>query len=82
MRDFELKLGATNYMCTSNAYEKDHQNWSIRAKFNDLTLDMSIPISSKVSMEKVLIFITSLDEALRKVQQEKKEGLSFINQLT
>lgn len=82
MKDFELKLGATTYVCTSNHYDKEHQNWSIQAKFHDLNLVMSIPIGSKVSMDKVLIFVTSFDEALKRVQQEKREGLTFINQLT
>ena len=82
MRDFELKLGATTYKCTSNSYSKEHQNWDIRAQFHDLGVIMSIPINSKVSMDKVLVFITSFDEALRKIQQDKKSELTFINQLT
>lgn len=82
MKDFELKLGAITYACTSNAYDKMHQNWSIRAKFHDLTLTMDIPIASKVSRDKVLIFVMSLDEALKQVQQDKAKELTFINQLT
>lgn len=82
MKEFELTLGATTYKCTSNHCDKDHQNWNIRAKFHDLQLDMGIPIGSKVSMDKVMLFVTSLDEALKRVQEEKRQGLSFINQLT
>ena len=82
MKEFELKLGATTYKCTSNHSDKDSQNWSISAKFHDLTVYMQIPIGSKVSMDKVMIFVTSFDETLKRVQQEKREELSFINQLT
>lgn len=82
MKEFELKLGATTYKCTSNHCDKDHQNWTISAKFNDLGISMNIPIGSKVSMDKVLVFISSFDEALKIVQQQKREELTFINQLT
>lgn len=82
MKEFELKLGVTTYKCTSNHSDKDSQNWNISAKFYDLDLYMSIPIGSKVSMDKVLIFVTSLDETLKRIQQEKREELTFINQLT
>ena len=82
MKEFELKLGATIYKCTSNQYDRDNQNWNISAKFNDLDLYMSIPIKSKVSTDKVMIFFSSLDEALKRVQQEKRVELTFINELT
>lgn len=82
MKDFTLKLGQTTYECTSTQWSGDNQSWNIRAKFHDLTLNMSIPIESKVSMDKVMIFITSLDQALKDVQYAKKSELSFINQLT
>lgn len=82
MKEFELTLGATTYKCTSNHSDKDHQNWYIQAKFHDLRLNMSIPIESKVPMDKVMLFVTSLDEALKRVQQEKGKELTFINQLT
>lgn len=42
MNEFELKLGATTYKCTSNQSSRDNQNWYISAKFNDLSLNMSI----------------------------------------
>lgn len=82
MKDFTLTLGSITYECRSNAYDKLHQNWSIRAKFQELTLTMDIPLASKVSMDKVLIFVTSLDESLKQVQQDKAKELTFINQLT
>lgn len=82
MKEFELKLGATIYKCTSNLCDKDHQNWTISAKFNDLNISMNIPIGSKVSIDKVLVFVTSFDEALKRVQQEKQSELKFINQLS
>lgn len=82
MKDFELKLGTTTYVCTTNHCDKDNQNWNIHAKFHDLDLNMNMPISSKVSMDKVLVFITSFNEALKRVQQEKSKELTFINQLT
>lgn len=82
MTDFELKLGATTYKCTSNHFDTEHQNWFIRAKFHELNLEMSIPIGSKVSMDKILVFITSFNETLKRVQQEKGKELTFINQLT
>jgi benzoyl-CoA reductase/2-hydroxyglutaryl-CoA dehydratase subunit BcrC/BadD/HgdB len=82
MKEFELKLGATTYKCTSNTSNATAQNWNISANFHDLRLDMQIPISSKVSMDKVLVFISSLDEALKRVQQEKGKELTFITQLT
>lgn len=81
MQEFELKLGKTTYKCTSNHSSATAQNWHISAKFHDLTLNMSIPIESKVSMDKVMIFVTSLDQALKNVQHEKKSELNFINQL-
>lgn len=81
MKEFELKLGATTYKCTSNHSDKDNQNWNISAKFNDLDLNMRIPITSKVSMEKVMLFVTSFDETLKRIQQEKRDELTFINQL-
>lgn len=81
MKEFELKLGSTTYKCTSNMSDTTAQNWRISANFNDLRLDMSIPITSKVSMEKVLVFVTSLDEALKRVQQEKSKELTFFSQL-
>lgn len=82
MKEFELKLGATTYKCTSNHSDSDNQNWNISAKFNDLGLNMNIPIESKVSMQKILMFVSSLDEALKKVQSEKSKELTFLNQLT
>lgn len=82
MKEFELKLGVTTYRCTSNMSNAIAQNWTITAKFHDLQLTMQIPIESKVGMDKVLVFISSLDEALKKVQQEKGRELTFINQLT
>jgi hypothetical protein len=81
MKEFELKLGATTYKCTSTASGKDNQNWYISAKFHDLSISMQIPIESKVNMDKVLVFISSLDEALKMVQNGKKSELTFINQL-
>ncbi len=81
MKEFELKLGATTYICTSNHSNKNDQNWYIAAKFHDLSINMQIPIESKVSMDKVLVFISSLDEALKTVQNGKNSGLTFINQL-
>lgn len=82
MKEFELKLGATTYKCTSNHCDKDHQSWSISAKFNNLNISMGIPLDSKVSMDKVLMFISSFDETLKKVQEQKRSELTFINQLT
>lgn len=82
MKEFELKLGPTTYTCTSNHYDKANNNWCINAKFNDLSINMNIPISSKVPLEKVLVFISSFDEALKSVQAEKSKELTFINQLT
>lgn len=82
MKDFELKLGATTYKCGGNHSSSDHNNWMIQANFHDLKITMSIPIESKVSMDKVLVFISSFDEALRKVQSDKSKELTFINQLT
>lgn len=82
MKEFEFKISGTTYKCTSNHSDITNQNWNISAKFHDLQLDMKIPIESKVSMDKVLVFISSLDEALKRVQQEKKNELTFINQLT
>lgn len=81
MKEFELKLGATTYRCTSNHSDKTDQNWRISAKFHDLSIDMGIPIQSKVSMDKVLVFISSFDEALKTVQNAKNSELTFINQL-
>lgn len=82
MKEFELKLGQTTYKCTSNHSDSSNKNWHISAKFHDLSISMNIPIESKVSMDKVLVFISSLDEALKIVQQTKKSELNFINQLT
>jgi hypothetical protein len=82
MKNFELTLGATTYSCTSNMSSGPNQNWNIRANFHDLTINMSIPFESKVSMDKVLVFVTSFDETLKTVQQEKRSELTFINQLT
>jgi|GEM_PF-4244220 hypothetical protein len=82
MKEFELKLGATTYKCSSNVSDVNHQNWNISGKFHDLNLNMSIPIESKVSLDKVLVFVSSLDEALKKVQHEKAKELTFLNQLT
>jgi hypothetical protein len=81
MKEFELKLGAITYKCTSNVSTRDSQNWNIHAKFHDLELSMTIPEQSKVSMDKVMIFVTALDETLKRVQQEKGRELTFINQL-
>lgn len=82
MRDFELKLNNTLYKCSSNCYTKDANSWTIRADFHDLKLTMDISEKSKVPMDKILVFISSLDEALRVVQQSKQKDLTFINQLT
>lgn len=86
MNEFELKLGNTTYVVDSNSISHSKgstsQNWVIRAKFHDLNLSMSIPAESKVSTDKVLVFISSFHEALKKVQSEKSKDLTFINQLT
>ena len=82
MKEFELKLGSTTYKCTSNQSSANDQNWHVSAKYHDLNLTMSIPIESKVSMDKVLVFISAFDETLKRVQQEKGKELTFINQLT
>lgn len=82
MKEFDLKLGATTYKCTSNHSSGPNQNWHISAQFHDLHIGMQIPVESKVSMDKVLVFISSLDEALKTVQKDKSKELTFINQLT
>jgi len=47
MKEFELKLGAITYKCSSNHQNATSQNWNISAKFHDLRIDMQIPPSQK-----------------------------------
>lgn len=81
MNQFELKLDNTTYKCSSNSYAQTNQNWSIEAKFHDLSIRMGIPLESKVPMSKVIIFVTAFHETLKRVQKETSSELNFLHQM-
>lgn len=82
MKEFKLTISGTVYECTSNHSDKDSQNWNIRSKVNDITVNMVIPIESKVSRAKCMLFVEAFHEALRTAQEQQKRDLVFPNQLS
>lgn len=82
MNGFELKLGAITYKCEGNQSTFKEQNWCIDAQVNDLRITMTIPIESKVSRSKCILFVERFHEALMQAQKEQKEDLQFPLQLT
>ena len=81
MKEFELTLSGTVYKCTSNHSDRDNQNWNIRSKVNDVTFNMEIPIGSKVSRSKCMLFVEVFHEALMTARDNQKTDLVFTNQL-
>ena len=82
MKEFELTLSGTVYKCTSNHSDKENQNWNIRSKINDVTVNMEIPITSKVSRSKCMLFVEVFHEALVEAKEKQKADLVFTNQLS
>lgn len=82
MNGFELKLGLITYVCSGTHSNIKDQDWSIRAKINDLTMTMHIPIESKVSRAKCMLFVERFHEALMVAQKEQEKELQFSSQLT
>lgn len=82
MSEFELKLDGTTYKCSSNNFEGINQNWNIQSKTNDVSVTMSIPISSKVSRSQCMLFVEIFHEALMEAKKKQKEDLRFPQQLS
>lgn len=82
MNGFELKLGVITYVCSDNHSNFKEQNWTISAKVNDVRVSMTIPIESKVSRSKCILFVERFHEALMVAQKEQEKDLQFPLQLT
>lgn len=82
MKEFELKLGSITYKCSGNHSSFKDQNWNISARINDLSISMNIPIESKLSMSKVLLFVERFHNALMVAQEQQQKDLQFTNQLS
>lgn len=82
MKEFELKLGSISYKCSGNHSNFQDQNWNISVRINDLSISMNIPIESKLSRSKVILFVERFHEALMDVQKQQEKDLQFTQQLT
>lgn len=82
MKEFQLKLNNTTYSCTSNHSHKDSQNWIVEAKINDVSISINIPIDSKLSRAKCMLFVEVFHESLMAATKEQADNLRFPTQLT
>ena len=82
MKEFELTLGNTTYKCESSHSDINNRNWIVSAKINDIRLSINIPIESKLSRSKCMLFVESFHEALTAAMEALRENLAFPTQLT
>lgn len=79
MYAFELKLGNTTYVCSSNHSSKKDQNWIIQAQVHGLKLLIEIPIDSKLTRLQVLAFIERLHEGMEEANKTQKVSVEYLN---
>lgn len=72
MQGFSVKLDNTEYAVSSNQSDRDGNNWIVQFNSGLVKSTIVVPMESKATRAKVLLFIEAFHEALK---------LAFSNQL-